>query len=176
MPKGEREHMLEVLHLGHHSADSMLRNCLGRVFFPKIRQKLLEKYNNCQACTLCRVSRMSPKTEVDYSDVFLNYFPGQMLEMDYLEYHGDDYLSIVDVLTGFITCFKTRNKTSQEAVRCVREWTARWGRPYSIKADYGPGFRETCKAGLKKLGISLIHSSSYNPRSMGLDERSVRSI
>ena len=34
----------------------------------------------------------------------------------------------------------------------------------------------TCKAGLGKLGISLIHSSSYNPRSMGLAERSVHSI
>ena len=103
VPKGEREHMLEVLHLGHHSADTMLRNCRGRVFFPKMRQRLLEKYNNCQACTLCRVSRMSPKTEVDYSDVFLNYFPGQMVEMDYLEYHGDDYLSIVDLLRWWLS-------------------------------------------------------------------------
>ena len=99
-----------------------------------------------------------------------------MLEMDFLEYHGDDYLSIVDVLTGFITCFKTRNKSSQEAIRCVREWTARWGRPFSAKSDYGPGFRKTCKEGLRGLGIKLVHSSSYNPRSMELAERSVRSI
>ena len=117
VPQGEREHMLDVLHLGHHSAETMLRNCRGRVFFPKMRQRLIEKYNSCQACTQFRISRMSPKTEVDYSNVFLNYFPGQMVEMDYLEYHGDDYLSIVDVLTGFITCFKTKNKSLQEAIR-----------------------------------------------------------
>ena len=49
-------------------------------------------------------------------------------------------------------------------------------RPFSAKADYGPGFRKTCKEGLRELGIKLIHSSSYNPRSMGLAERSVRSI
>ena len=109
---------------------------------------------------------MSPKTEVDYTDVFLNYFPGQMVEMDYLEYHGDDYLSIVDVLTGFITCFKTKKKALLEAIRCVRGWTARWGRPFSAKAYYGPGFCKTCKEGLRELGIKLIHSSSYNPRSM----------
>ena len=99
-----------------------------------------------------------------------------MLEMDFLEYGGDDFLSIVDVLTGFITCFKTRNKSSQEAIRCVRECTSRWGRPFSCKADYGPGFRKTCKEGLQGMGIQLVHSSSYNPRSMGLAERSVRSI
>ena len=101
---------------------------------------------------------------MDYTDVFLNYFPGQMVEMDYLEYHCDDYLSIVDVLTGFITCFKTRNKSSQEAIRCVREWTARRGRRISTKADYGSGFRKSCKEVLKEMGIKLIHSSSYNPR------------
>ena len=85
-------------------------------------------------------------------------------------------MSIVDVLTGFITCFKTKNKTSQEAIRCVREWVARWGRPFSAKADYGPGFRQTCRDGLLQMGINLVHSSSYNPRSMGLAERSVRSV
>ena len=53
---------------------------------------------------------------------------------------------------------------------------ARWGRPFTAKADYGPGFRKTFKDGLQGMGISLVHSSSYNPRSMGLAERSVRSI
>ena len=95
-----------------------------------------------------------------------------MVEMDYLEYHGDDYLSISDVLTGFITCFKQ----GTSPVKKQPDVTARWGRPFSTKADYGPGFRKTCKEGLKEMGIKLIHSSSYNPRSMGLAERSLRSI
>ena len=119
---------------------------------------------------------MSPNTEVDYSDIFQNFFPGQRLEMNFLQYDGEDFLSIVDMLTGFITCFKTKNKTSQEAIRCVRQWVARWGRPFTCKADYGPGFRQTCKEGLLQMGINLVHSSSYNPRSMGLAERSVRSV
>merc|ERR1711888_307297 len=53
---------------------------------------------------------------------------------------------------------------------------ARWGRPFVCKTDYGPGFRESCKDGLQQMGISLVHISSYNPRSMGLAERSVRSV
>ena len=40
VPQGERDHMLDVLHLGHHSAESMLRNCNGRVFFPRMRPKI----------------------------------------------------------------------------------------------------------------------------------------
>ena len=44
------------------------------------------------------------------------------------------------------------------------------------KTDYGPGFRDSCREGLLKMGIKLIHASSYYPRSMGLAERSVRSV
>ena len=29
VPQREREHMLDVLHLGHHSAETKLRNCRG---------------------------------------------------------------------------------------------------------------------------------------------------
>ena len=76
VPAGEKDHMMDVLHLGHHSAESMIRNCKSRVFFPGIRKKLQEKYDNCAACTLYRVSRMSPKTEVDYSDIFSELFSG----------------------------------------------------------------------------------------------------
>ena len=119
---------------------------------------------------------MSPKTEVDYTDLFENFFPGQCLELDFLQYNCEDFLTIVDVLTGFVTCFKTRNKTSDECLRCVRQWMTRWGRPYVCKTDYGPGFRDSCREGLLKMGIKLIHASSYNPRSMGLAERSVRSV
>ena len=110
--------------MGHHSAETMIHNCKGRVYFPEIRKRLNQKYERCEACSLHRVSRMSPKTEVDYKDIFQNNFPGQSLEMDFLQYDGEDFLTIVDVLTGFITCFKTKNKTSQEAIRCVRQWVA----------------------------------------------------
>ena len=37
VPAGERDHMMDVLHLGHHSAETMVRNCKGRVYFPEIR-------------------------------------------------------------------------------------------------------------------------------------------
>ena len=42
VPAGERDHMMDVLHMGHHSAETMVRNCKGRVYFPGIRKKLNE--------------------------------------------------------------------------------------------------------------------------------------
>ena len=176
IPKSERAHLVGVLHMGHQSADTMVRQCKGRIFWPGMRKSLNDCYETCEACSLWRVSRMSPKVEVNYNDLFENFFPGQCLELDYLTYNGEDFLSVVDVLTGYVSCFKTRNKTSDECLRCMREWMSRWGRPFVCKTDYGPGFRDSCREGMAKLGIKLIHASSYNPRSMGLAERSVRSV
>ena len=45
--------------------------------------------------------------------------------------------------------------------------------PYTAKSDSGPAFRQTWKEDLAKRGVRVIHSSCYNPSSMGLVERSV---
>ena len=34
VPASERAHMVGVLHMGHQSADTMIRNCKRRIFFP----------------------------------------------------------------------------------------------------------------------------------------------
>jgi hypothetical protein len=48
--------------------------------------------------------------------------------------------------------------------------------PYSAKSDSGPAFRLTWKDEIAKLGVKVAHSSAYNPSSMGLVERSVRTL
>ena len=48
--------------------------------------------------------------------------------------------------------------------------------PYSAKSDSGPAFRQTWEEELAKKGVRVIHSSCYNPASMGLVERSVRTL
>ena len=55
VPAGERDHMVEVLHMGHHSAETMIRNCKGRVYFPEMRKKLNQnmrvvKHVHCIEC------------------------------------------------------------------------------------------------------------------------------
>ena len=83
---------------------------------------------------------------------------------------------MVCALTGFIRCFKTRNQSKDEAVRCVREWGALYGLPYAIKVDSGPAFRLSFEQEMEDYGVKIIHSSAYHPQSQGLVERSVRSL
>ena len=60
-------------------------------------------------------------------------------------------------LTGFLQCYKTPNKSTSGAIKCLRTWAAEFGVPYSA-------------------GKRVVHSSAYNPSSMGLVERSVRTL
>merc|ERR1712215_294756 len=93
IPKNERAHLVGVLHMGHQSGETMVRQCKGRIFWPGMRKSLNDCYESCEACSLWRVSRMSPKVEVNYNDLFESFFPGQCLELDYLTYNGEDFLS-----------------------------------------------------------------------------------
>ena len=83
---------------------------------------------------------------------------------------------IVCSLTGFIQAYKTSNKGTEEAIKGLRTWSANYGMPYSAKSDSGPAFRQAWEEDLKKRGVRVIHSSCYNPSSMGLVERSVRTL
>ena len=99
-----------------------------------------------------------------------------MVELDYAEKGCNNYLIIICALTGFMQAYKTPNKGTDEAIKCLRTWSAQFGRPYTAKSDSGPAFRLTWEEELAKLGVSVSHSSCYNPQSNGLVERSVRTL
>ena len=107
---------------------------------------------------------------------FQNFIPGQQVELDFAQRGNQDYLMIICSLTGFMQAYKTANKGTNEAVKGLRQWGSQYGMPYIAKSDGGPGFREAWKEELKKLGVYVKHSSAYNPQSMGLVERSVRTL
>ena len=86
------------------------------------------------------------------------------------------YILIVCALTGFIRCYKTSNQSKNEAVRCMRDWGARYGMPYAIKVDSGPAFRLAFEQEMEDYGVKIIHSSACHPQSQWLVERSVRTL
>ena len=67
--------------------------------------------------------------------------------------------------------YKIANKGTNEAIKGLRQWGSQYGMPYIAKSDSGPSFRETWEEELQKLGVKVVHSSAYNPQSMGLVER-----
>ena len=78
-----------------------------------------------------------------------------------------------DVMSGFFQVYRLPNKSAEQAIFKVREWSSFWGRPFEIPADSGPGFRNTFEEEAAKLGITVRHSSGYNSSSQANVERCV---
>ena len=99
-----------------------------------------------------------------------------MVEVDYFDFKSESYLVMADTVSGFIKTFRTDGKICKEAIRCIREWGANFGKPYLLKSDFGPAYRDAFRSECLALGIKVIHSSSYNSQSQALVERAVQSI
>ena len=70
-----------------------------------------------------------------------------------------------NVMSGFFQIYKVKNKSAEQAILKIREWSSFWGRPFEILADSGPGFRNTFEEEASKLGITVRHRSGYNSSS-----------
>ena len=97
-----------------------------------MRAELRNTYETCKECRENRPSKAQEHNKVYQQNLFDNYLTGQRVLMDYAIKGHVNYLSIVCALTGFIICYKTSNQSKNEAVRCIREWGALYGKPYAI--------------------------------------------
>ena len=123
-----------------------------------------------------RISQTRPSNECSFRDLFQNFYPNTILQTDFAEFQGQNFMVIVDIQSGYGRVFKTRNKTTSAAVTAVRQWVNMYGRPTQIRCDAGPAYREGFIADMKKLGISVSHSSAYSPQSNSHAERFVRTL
>ena len=154
----------------------MLKQAKDNIYWPTIKTELQEVYDACQECKTNHRSKAQEHNEVSQTNLFDSYLPGQRIFVDYAINGTQNYILLVCALTGFIRCYKTRNQSKDEAVRCVREWGALYGLPYAIKVDSGPAFRLSFEQEMENYGVKIIHLSAYHPQSQGLVERSVRSL
>ena len=130
-----------------------------------MRGEIQKLYELCKPCSEHRISKPQMANEVDMRDAFENFFPGEELNVDFAEKGTQNYMIVVDILTGYLQVYEIRNKTSEAAVNVLREWSASFGRPYRVRCDNGPGYRQTFVEEMRKLGVKVIISSAYNPTS-----------
>ena len=108
------------------------------------------------------IAKIHKKAPVIPQDL-MKIAPGECLSMDYATYEGKKYLIIKDVHSGFIYGKRTKNQTTEEAERCVHEWSFTFGLPHLVKTDGGPAFRDKFQKYLETLGIDQTPTSAYNP-------------
>ena len=72
--------------------------------------------------------------------------------------------------------YKTRNKSTEQALLKLREWSASYRFPLLLLADSYPTFWNNFVEECSKMGVRVEHSSAYNPSSQSGVERSVGSL
>ena len=83
IPKCQRSHMVDILHMSHAADQAMATQCRGKIFWPGMRTALKKKYDGCNTCQEHKASQATPHTDVSGEDIFSNFHPGQRLQVDY---------------------------------------------------------------------------------------------
>ena len=127
VPASLRTQMVDTLHLTHAADQSMLESAKNRIYWPGLRKQLHVKYQTCKECSYNRISQTRPANECSQSNLFENFFPNSYLQADFLQFNDTDIMVVVDTLTGFGKAYKTKNKTTEEAIKVMRSLIAQWG-------------------------------------------------
>ena len=141
IPEADRKRMLQLLHNTHLETESMLRLARGKFFWPGMSKDIKEVYKMYKDCKTESIAKIHKKASVIPQDLMM-IAPGEHLSMDYATYVGKKYLIIKDVHSGFIDVKWTKNQTTEEAERCVHEWSFTFGLPHHVRTDGGPAFRD----------------------------------
>ena len=91
--------------------------------------ELVRYYEACEECTIHRNSRPQKSNEISMGSLFENFYPSQRVQFDFAERGLDEYLVMCNVMSGFLQIYKVKNKSAEQAILKVREWSAFWGKP-----------------------------------------------
>merc|ERR1712002_569288 len=176
VPGKERKSMLALAHAtNHRGEDGMIRQMRGRVFWGGMNKEIKQLVATCEKCQVHGMSKKQDATEISHKSMF-NLSPNHTLNADFCEYGGQDYMVLVDRLTGYIMAEKTPNKGTDSAISVVRNWGLLFGFPIRIISDDGPAYRNDFRSKLGKFKIRHKNSSCYHPESNSLAERSIGSL
>ena len=140
VPKSLRSQMLQNLHVTHSSDTYMMLQAKGKIWWPSMKADIKDYFKKCSECLEFRRSKAQRGTEISYENPIENFESGQQVQCDFAEFWRQDYMLIADEMSVFFKVMMTKNKSTKEAIRCLRQWGASFGLPYRAKTDNGPGY------------------------------------
>ena len=131
---------------------------------------LKRKYDECNTCQEHKASQATPHTDVSGADIFSHFHPGQRLQVDYCEKRNQNYLMIVDYVSGYMQAFKTTRKSTEDAIKCIRSWGSKFGLPYEVKSDNGPAFHQEWETDSipPRMGNWIEQTRNQGPPQLGI--------
>ena len=164
---------------GHPPAEKMLTQARRYAVWPTMPQDIKQLARDCKVCDQLREQvpkPVAPLQPIVATRVFdhvmcdLISFPVPSFGFRYV-------LIFKDVFSGFIRCYKLRDKTTKGVVKALEDLVCLLGPPKQLTSDNGGEFasdmlREACRL----LGIEKRTSVPYRPQSQGNVERQNRTL
>ena len=69
-----------------------------------------------------------------------NLYPNHTIHVDFCEYGGQDYIVLVDRVTGYIRAEQTPNQGTDSAIEVIQDWSLLFGFPLRVISDAGGAF------------------------------------
>ena len=183
IPDSMVSEVLEELHgsewAGHPPAEKMITQARRYAIWPTMSQDIKQLVKDCKVCDQLREpvpKPVAPLQPIVATKVFdhvmcdLISFPVPSFGFKYV-------LIFKDVFSGFIRCYKLRDKTTKGVVKALEDLVCLLGPPKQLTSDNGGEFasdmlREACRL----LGIEKRTSVPYRPQSQGNVERQNRTL
>ena len=103
VPKRERQNILNIAHKTHLGHESIITQLRGQVFWNRMTADVRQVATECDAYQRNHISISKEWVEVSHKSMF-NLWPGKEVHMDFFKYNGNNFVFIVDRLTGYIHC------------------------------------------------------------------------
>ena len=171
--KESRKKVLKDLHVSHQGQERTLKRARKAVYWPGMVNDIRNLIRNCEECILHLPSQAKEPMKPTIST-----YPFEVVHTDLFQHAGNEYLVLVDKLSGWPFLVKMGTSTSTEKViRVLRKCFSLVGIPCMLVSDGGPQFKSMAfKEWCKSWGIKNEYSSPYNPRSNGLAEAAVKTL
>ena len=169
-----REHVFELLHLGHFGMQRLKQLARSAVCWRRI-DDAIEKL--CRQCTACAEFQNKPAKPAIH--------PWMMPEKSWSRVHidhainfmGRNWLVVVDAFSKYPCIHETSTTSSKSTAALLEEDFSHFGYPHTIVTDNATTFMsQEFQAWCKARGIIHLSGAPYHPATNGTAERLVQSF
>ena len=172
IPRSLQMNVLQHLHAGHASANSMFERASSSLYWPGFRTDIINFRAACSTCTRYAPSNPAlPPTEPEYPT-----YPFQSVCMDFFHIAPHNYLAVVDRYSNWLSVFKLSKDTSEEVQRVLRDYFSTFSIPVTITSDGATVFTsKSMEEFFDRWGVVHRVATAYHPRANKRSEVGVKS-
>ena len=175
IPQSLRRSVVESAHEGHQGIVKTKSRLRTKVWWPKMDADAERMCKSCHGCQV--VGQYSPPEPMQGIEPPTGPWQGLAADLMGPMPGGENLLVVVDYYSRYYEVVVMRSTTSPKIIAALTEIFARFGYPYSLKADNGPQFESReFEVFLCECGIEHRRSPPIWPQANGEVERQNRTL